>query len=63
MEEISAAIAADVKAKTNLDHSKEIQGPWPRETMVNVWFVHSTEMGMSIETLRNVRRVLTDREW
>ena len=51
----------DFKTKTSWDHSKENQGPWPSKTMMNMWFVH-TEMGMMIETLRNVRKVLTDKD-
>ena len=55
-------MAAEFKAKINWDHSKENHGPWPRKTMVNLWFVHGTEMRM-IETLRNVRTVLTDQNY
>ena len=39
------------KWMTDWEHSKENEGPWPRKTMVNLWFPHGTEMGLIIETL------------
>ena len=49
MEEISAAMAAEVKAKINWDHSRENQGFGPREATVDLGFVHGTEMTTMIQ--------------
>ena len=53
MDDISAAMVAEVKAKINWEHLKENQGPWPRKTIVNLWFGHGTEMGMMVQLLEN----------
>ena len=63
MDEINAAMGAELKTKINWEHSKEWQGQWPRKTMVNLWFVHGTEIGMMIDTLRNVRNVLEEKQY
>ena len=58
MDDIKAVMGAEgPDKKTNWDHSREIQGPRPRKTMVNLWFVHGTE------TSRNVRKVLSDKDY
>ena len=61
MNDICSAMVAEVKANIKWEHSKENQGPWPRKTMVNLLFIQ--EIRMMIETLRNLRKVLTDRDY
>ena len=63
MDDIKSAMGAEVQTKINWEHSKENQGLWPRKTMVNLWFDHGTGMGIMIETLKNVREVLTDKDY
>ena len=50
------------KTQMNWEHSKERQGPWQRKTMINLWFIHGTEMGMMLDTVRHVRTVLEQRK-
>ena len=41
LEEIGAAMAAEVKGKTG--------GPWSRKSMVNLWFFQGTEMTLILD--------------
>ena len=63
LEEIEVAVATEVKGKSTEPSRKKNHVPWYIKTMVGPWFFHGTEMIIMIETLRNVREVLSDKNY
>ena len=58
MDGMNAAMVENYKAKIKLGTLERSQGPWTRKTIINLWYVHGTEMGTMLKTLIHVRKML-----
>ena len=48
-------VLLEVRKLIDRDETKHDQGPWPRKTMVSLWFKHDTSLMLMIEILKKMR--------